>query len=273
MQSVALFLRTISTTMQASKAVIRKLFPILFWIAVWGFAAWRVGNTLLFPDPLAVLRALWQLLQTEGFYRATWLSLWNVLSGILFAMLLGIFLAVFTHRIPFLHELTLPIMTVIKATPVASFIVLLLIWIGSSKVPTLITFLIVLPVVWTNLDEGLRQQDKQLAEVAWIYRFSRLQKLRLLTVPTAMPYFLSACRTSLGLAWKAGIAAEIIAMPPDTIGTMIGQARQYLNTEEMFAWTLTVIVLSLVLEFCTVALLNRLERKKRDSVRKEQSSC
>lgn len=188
-------------------------------------------------------------------------------------MLLGMGLAVLTYRIPFLHDLTLPMMTVVKATPVASFIVLLLIWIGSSKVPTVITFLIILPVVWTNLDEGLKRQDKQLAEVAWVYRFSRLQKLRLLTVPTVMPYFLSACRTSMGLAWKAGIAAEIIAMPPDTVGTMIGQARQYLNTEEMFAWTLTVIILSLVLEFCTVALLNRLERKKRDPERKEKTRC
>ena len=259
--------------MRASKTFLRRLFPILFWIAVWGFAAWRVGNTLLFPDPLSVLRALWQLLQTEGFYRATWLSLWNVISGILLAMLLGMGLAVLTYRIPFLHDLTLPMMTVVKATPVASFIVLLLIWIGSSKVPTVITFLIILPVVWTNLDEGLKRQDKQLAEVAWVYRFSRLQKLRLLTVPTVMPYFLSACRTSMGLAWKAGIAAEIIAMPPDTVGTMIGQARQYLNTEEMFAWTLTVIILSLVLEFCTVALLNRLERKKRDPERKEKTRC
>lgn len=200
-------------------------------------------------------------MQTKDFYAITANSLWNVLSGILLATLLGILLAIVTHRIKILRELTIPLMTVIKATPVASFIVLLLIWIGSDKVPAIITFLIVLPVVWTNLDEGLRGVDPKLSEVAEIYRFSAAKKLRLLTIPSVWPYFLSACRSSLGLAWKAGVAAEIIAMPRETVGTMIGHAKQYLNTEEMFAWTFSVIVLSLLLEVGAVKLLNRLEGK------------
>ena len=161
-------------------------------------------------------------------------------------------------------------MTVIKATPVASFIVLLLIWIGSPKVPSVITFLIVLPVIWTNLDEGLQRQDEKLLQVAQIYGFSTFKKLKLLTVPSIKPYFISACRTSLGLAWKAGIAAEIIAMPRGSIGTSIGKAKQYLNTEEMFAWTLTVIVLSLLLELLAVKLLNRWEQKK---IKQEDTIC
>ena len=221
----------------------------------------RVGNVLLFPDPPAVLRALWDLMKTERFYQITATSLFNVLAGILYATVLGIGAAFLTYRAKALRALTVPLMTVIKATPVASFIVLTLIWIGSAKVPTLITFLIVLPVVWTNLDEGLGRQDAKLMELTRIYRFSSWRRVRYLTIPTVMPYFISACRTSLGLAWKAGIAAEIIAMPRGSIGTMIGNAKQYLNTEEMFAWTLTVIVLSLLLEFLAVALLNRWDKK------------
>ena len=254
--------------MQTAKKILGKLLPILFWIAVWEIAALGVGNVLLFPNPAAVLRALWELMKTESFYRITWHSLWNVLSGIFYAMALGTVWAALTYRIRFLHDLTMPLMTVIKATPVASFIVLMLIWIGAARVPTVITFLIVLPVIWTNLDEGLRQQDPKLLQVAQIYRFSSVQKLKLLTLPSVKPYFISACRTSLGLAWKAGIAAEIIAMPRNSIGTMIGNAKQYLNTEEMFAWTLTVILLSLLLELGVVALLNRWDRKK---VKKEDA--
>lgn len=255
--------------MQNAKKIFRILFPLLFWILVWEIAAWRVGKMLLFPPPRAVLQALWELLKTEGFYKATGRSLWNVLSGILSATILGSVLAVITHRVSILRDLILPLMTVIKATPVASFIVLLLIWIGSAKVPSIITFLIVLPVVWTNLDEGLGRQDEKLLQVARIYGFSPIKTFRILTIPTVKPYFISACRTSLGLAWKAGIAAEIIANPRGTIGTMIGAAKQYLNTEEMFAWTFTVIVLSLLLELGAVSLLNRWERKtpqRRDAV-------
>ena len=249
--------------MQTSKKILRLFLPVLFWVAVWEIAAWRVGNVLLFPNPRAVLQALWELLKTESFYSATGRSLWNVLSGILLATAAGAVLAVLTHHVSLLRLLTLPLMTVVKATPVASFIVLLLIWIGSVKVPAMITFLIVLPVVWTNLDEGLTRQDEKLLQVAQIYRFSQFKTFRLLTLPSIKPYFISACRTSLGLAWKAGIAAEIIAMPRGTVGTMIGKARQYLNTEEMFAWTLTVILLSLLLEAGTVALLNRWECRQR----------
>ncbi len=252
----------IFTIMQTTKKVFRWILPILFWIAVWEIAAWRVGNVLLFPNPRVVLRTLWELMKTEAFYNAVRRSLWNVLSGILGAIVFGILLAVVSHRFGFIRALLFPFMTVVKATPVASFIVLLLIWIGSAKVPSVITFLIVLPVVWTNLDEGLQRQDEKLLQVAQIYGFSAFKKLRLLTVPSVKPYFVSACRTSLGLAWKAGIAAEIIAMPRGSIGTSIGKAKQYLNTEEMFAWTLTVIVLSLLLELLAMKLLNKWEQKR-----------
>lgn len=248
--------------MQRAKKIIGVLLPVLFWFGVWEFASWRIGKALLFPPPRAVFQALWEMLKTEGFYKATARSIWNVLSGIFTATAMGVVLAFITHRISLLRQLTLPLMTVIKATPVASFIVLLLIWIGSAKVPSVITFLIVLPVVWTNLDEGLERQDEKLLQVTKIYGFSAMKTLRLLTIPTIKPYFISACRTSLGLAWKAGIAAEIIANPRGTIGTKIGAAKQYLNTEEMFAWTLTVIILSLALEFGAMALLNRWEQKQ-----------
>ena len=248
--------------MQRAKKILRVLLPILFWFGIWELASWRIGKALLFPPPRAVFHALWEMLKTESFYKITGRSIWNVLSGIISATAVGVLLAMITHRVSILRELTLPLMTVIKATPVASFIVLLLIWIGSAKVPSIITFLIVLPVVWTNLDEGLERQDKKLLQVAKVYGFSRLKTLRLLTIPTIKPYFISACRTSLGLAWKAGIAAEIIANPRGTIGTKLGAAKQYLNTEEMFAWTLTVIALSLLLEYGAMALLKRWENKR-----------
>lgn len=232
---------------------------LAFWIGVWWIAAWRVGKPLLFPSPVLVLTRLWEMMQTAEFYRVTVNSLFNVLKGILIAVFGGSVLAVITSRISLLREAVLPLMTVVKATPVASFIILALIWIGAVKVPTFITVLIVLPVVWTNLDEGFLRIDPQLNEVTKVYKMTFPRRLRVLILPSLKPYFVSACRTSMGLAWKAGIAAEIIAMPRDSIGTMIGDAKQYIETVDMFAWTLTVIVLSLVIELLFAALF-----KKRD---------
>lgn len=235
---------------------------VLFWVAVWGIAAHVVGKPLLFPSPVSVLSTLCSLLQTKAFYTATIHSLWNVTAGIVAAMVLGSILAMLTCKIPLLRSLLLPLMSVIKATPVASFIILALIWLGSSRVPSFITFLIVLPVLWTNLDVGLNKIDAQLREVALVYRMPFFKRLRLLLLPSVKPYFISACRTSVGLAWKAGIAAEIIAMPKNTIGTMLGEAKLYILTSEMFAWTVTVILLSLLVEFCFSKLFQKAQTKE-----------
>ncbi len=233
----------------------RVFFITAFWLGIWAFAAWRIGKPLLFPTPLSVLKRLCELLSTAEYYTVTARSLWNVLSGILLAMATGCLLAVLTSHVKLLRELLLPAMTVIKATPVASFIILALIWIGAASVPTLITFLIVLPVIWTNLDEGYTKIDPALLEVTYAYGMSRRRRTRVLTLPSLKPYFVSACRTSLGLAWKAGIAAEIISMPRGVIGTMIGESKLYIETVDTFAWTLTVILLSLAIEALVTALL------------------
>ena len=250
--------------MKTFKKLCRILLIVAFWLGVWAFAAWRVGKPLLFPPPNAVAARLLELLRTAEFYRITANSLWNIITGILLAVIGGCILAVITSRISFLREAILPVMTVIKATPVASFIILALIWIGAAKVPTFITVLIVLPVVWTNLDVGFSKIDPQLAELAKVYKIPFWKRQRLFVLPSIKPYFVSACRTSLGLAWKAGVAAEIIAMPRNSIGTMIGDAKQYLMTEDMFAWTLTVILLSLVIELAFSALFKKLDKRKEE---------
>ena len=233
----------------------RFLLPILFWAAVWWLISRRIGKPLLLPSPGRVLKTLGELLQTRAFYQVTALSIWNVICGILFAILAGVFLAFLTYRVQLIRDLLFPLMTVIKATPVASFIVLAIIWVGNKRVPTLITLLIVLPVVWSNLDEGLRKQDRMLLEVAKAYRLSHWQRLRVLTLPSLRSYFFSALRTSLGLAWKAGIAAEIIANV--NIGEQIKEANLYFQVPELYAWTLTVILLSLVLELIVMTLLRK----------------
>lgn len=248
--------------MKRLKRIGKVIAVILFWLIIWWVASEIVDQPLLFPSPLSVGNALINLMGTKTFYFVTAKSLWNVLIGIAGAVILGVLLAFATHTIPFLRTLTLPLMATVKATPVASFIVLALIWIGSAKVPTFIMLLIVLPVVWTNLDEGFSAVDPSLDEVTKVFRMSSCKRFRALIFPTLHPYFTAAVRTSVGFAWKAGIAAEIIAMPKDSIGTMIGDAKQYIQTADMFAWTLTVVILSLILERLFGRLIGSQNEKK-----------
>jgi NitT/TauT family transport system permease protein len=243
--------------MKVLKRVLRGGLIALFWLGIWEAGALAVGKPLLFPGPLSVLQTLAELWKTPAFYKVTGNSLWNILLGFLLATVLGVLLSVLTSHVRIARDLLQPLMAVVKATPVASFIILAILWMGSARVPSFITALIVLPIIWTNLDAGYKTVDPALLEMTRVYRFSPWRRFRCLILPSVRPYFISSVRMSIGLAWKAGIAAEIITMPKNSIGTMIGEAKQYIETSVMFAWTLTVIVLSLLIELAVSLLLRR----------------
>lgn len=237
--------------MKAKKILVKickALGVLIFWLAVWSLVSFRVSSELLFPSPLSVLNALGSLAVTADFWLSTLYSLLRVVLGILLSLVIGTLLAVLTEKIKILHALLSPILGVVKATPVASFIILALMWINRNTLPLFITALIVVPIVWSNVSEGIRSVDKSLVEVAHVYRFSHTDKLRRLYAPSVAPFFMAACRSSLGLAWKAGISAEVLSTPDNAIGTELYFSKTYLETSSLFAWTAVVIILSIIFE-------------------------
>ena len=239
------------------KRVARVLAALAFWLGVWAFAAWRLNSPLLLPSPLRVAGCLWELMGHTSFWLTTGASLARVLWGVVLAVALGIVLAALTEAFSWLNSLLSPLLTVIKSTPVASFIILAILWMGRDQVPVFIVILMALPVVWANIAAGIRTTDRDLRQMAKVYQFPLTRRLRRIWIPSVMPYFLSACRTSLGLAWKAGIAAEVLTVPANSIGKMLYTSKLNWEVEELFAWTLLVIVLSLAIEQGILALLGR----------------
>ncbi len=250
------------------RKLIQCAFVLIFWIGVWVIAALCVGESLLLPTPWEVIARLGELCFEVSFWQTVTLSLCRILSGILVAVAAGILLAILTHFIPPLYTLFFPVMTVIRSTPVASFIILAYLWMDRDTLPSFISVLMVLPLVWVNLHESLGATDKQLLEVARVYRFSPFKTLRRVYLPAVTPAFTAACRSSVGLAWKAGVAAEILVVPAVSIGRVLSDSKQYLETVELFAWTLAVVLLSLLLELAVMGLI----RLSRLSGRKPRSS-
>ena len=220
----------------------------LFWLCLWQTGAMAMGNTLLLPTPVQVLRCLGKLALTASFWQLTLTSIGRVLLGVAVGILLAVLLAIFTTRWRLPDLLISPMLTAMQATPVASFAILVLIWLDRDYVPVLICVMMVLPVVHTAVSTGIRMTDPQLLEMAKIYRLPKLRILARIYVPSVLPFFRSACVSALGLGWKAGIAAEVLTVPKASIGRMISESKLYLMTEELFAWTLTVVVLSLLLQ-------------------------
>ena len=231
----------------------------LFWLAVWQFAAWQVNSPLFLPTPLAVVLRLGALIQTASFWQMAATSLCRVVLGMLWGTVLGVVLAALACLSRWLDAILSPAIRVIRATPVASFILLVFLWTDRDQVPVIISALMVLPVVWGNVVRGIRECDPKLLEFARAYRFSRMKTARLILLPAVRPYFLSAVTTSMGLAWKSSVAAEALVLPKLAIGTQIYNTKFYFETADLFAWTVVVILLSLTLEKLIAALIARVE--------------
>ncbi len=224
------------------------LFAVVFWLAVWQTAALIVSKTILLPSPAEVFVRLWELIFEAKFWGAVGNSLLRILAGFFIGIIFGSFFAVLSSVSQIAKALISPLITVIKTTPIASFIIIALIWIGAPNVPIFITALMVAPIVYENVTVAVSNTDKELIEVTKLYKFSRAKKLKLLYIPTVLPYFLAATATSVGLAWKAGIAAEVLCTPRNSIGKYLFESKLYLEIPDLFAWTVTVIIFSLLLE-------------------------
>ena len=237
----------------------RVLLPVLFWLGVWQLTAAAVGQELLLPGPAAVGRRLLELAAGAVFWQTALASLLRIFGGLLLGVALGALLAGLTAWVPLLDWVLTPAVKVVRATPVASFLLLVYLWVERGRVPGLISALMVLPVVWGNVTRGIAETDPQLLELARAYGFGRGRTLRRIYIPSVLPYFASGCRTALGLAWKAGVAAEVLCQPQNAIGTQIYNTKYYLETPSLFAWTLVVIALSFLLEWAVGGLLRRAE--------------
>lgn len=233
---------------------------VAFWIALWWVVAAIFRKPLLLPTPLQTLKALGALATKGEFYLTVLLSLARITLGILLALAGGTLLALLTVKSPLCHHLFSPMLTLFKATPVASVIFLILLWVGRDNVPLWISFMMAFPIVWSNVREGLLQTDKQLLEMARLFAVPRARVLVKLRLPALAPYFLSACRSAIALAWKAGIAAEVLCVPTRSIGRAIYEGKTYMMTEELFAWTFLVVILSVLIEKGALLLLQKAQR-------------
>lgn len=215
-----------------------------FWLAVWQAAAMLVGQELLLASPLATLTRLAQLAPTAAFWRSILFTLRHILAGYALAGAAGILLAALAGRFSLVGDLLSPLLSAMRSVPVASFVIAALIWVPSRRLSILISTVIVLPVVYAGTLDGLRQIDPELKEMARVFRMSRLNRLRVVTVPAVLPSLASALSVAMGLAWKSGVAAEVIGIPAGSIGEKLYKAKIYLSTPDLFAWTLAIVLIS-----------------------------
>lgn len=219
-----------------------------------------VGSELLLASPVTALKTLCGLAVQAGFWATAFTSLWRIFLGFLLAALAAALLAWMSSRFSACRFLVSPLVDVLKAVPVASFIILALMWVSGRQLSTLISFLMVFPVLYGNTLAGFDCADTQLLEMAYVFRLSGFKKFKAIYLPAALPSFTAGCRTGIGLAFKSGVAAEVIGLPAGTIGEKLYEAKLFLSTGELFAWTAVLILLSILCEKLILWLLKLLCR-------------
>ncbi len=239
----------------------RSLLVVLFWLLVWQALAWAVHSQVLLASPVEVASSLVRLVPTAGFWSAIGFSAGRILAGFFLALAAGALLAVAGSAWPVVAALLSPLMRVLQAVPVVSFVLLVLVWTGSGGLATVVSFVMVTPIVYVGLLAGLADRDPRLAEMARVFRLGPARRWWAITLPGLMPSLTAAVRIGLGLTWKAGVSAEVIGLTSGSIGERLYQAKLFLATGDLFAWTAVIVALAWLVERAGLAGLRALDRR------------
>ncbi len=244
------------------KAKISKNFiffiSILIWLVIWHVASVLLKQEILLVSPVAVLEQLFVLVKQAEFWQSIFNSFFRVISGFIGAIIFGLLLSCISYRFFIVKAFLEPFMAVIKAVPVASYVILCLFFVSTQKLSSFISFITVFPVIYTNILKGLENMDKKLLEMAKLFNIGFFKRCLFIYNPQILPFFISACSISLGICWKAGVAAEVIGLPDKTIGQSLYQAKVFLDVKTLLAWSVVVVFVSFLFEKVFLRLLKAL---------------
>lgn len=230
------------------KFIWKKGVIILFWLLVWQILAWVIDNKILLEGPIGVLNYLIQDLQSIEYYRTVFASLFRIMSGVLSGVILAIVFGSLAYKKGWMGNFLSPVIQFMKSAPITCFVVLLLIWVGAENITFFIALLVTFPPIYLNLLEGLKQLDERKLEIAKVYAMPYRNRFRYIYLPEVKSYFISALSVAIGMAFKAGIAAEIIGTPDYSMGERIYMSKIYLETAGVLSWMITVIFVAYLCE-------------------------
>lgn len=243
---------------RTKKETVRMALIVLFWLVLWEIADRVIDNRIILVGPTHILMALAEQVGQSDFWVTCGASFLRIAVGFVLSFIGGFVLALVCYRYKLIRDFLEPIMIMLKTVPMISFVIMLLIWVGNQALTIYLSFLIVLPIIYTNTMQGLQSVDVQLLEMAQVFHMAPWKKFMFIYRPAFMPFVLSASKLALGMSWKSGIMAEVIGTPKPSIGREMYAAKTYLQTSNLFAWTIVVVILSVLFETLFMLILKKL---------------
>ncbi len=239
---------------------VKMTFIVIFWLIIWEIADRCIDNKIVLSGPVHIVQALFKNIRQADFMAICGASFLRIAAGFILSFVAGFILALICFKFSIIRDFLEPIIITLKTVPMISFVIMLLIWVGNQALTIYLSFLIVLPLIYTNTLAGLENVNMEMLEMAKVFGMSKWRKFIYIYRPAFMPFLLSSCKVSLGLSWKSGIMAEVIATPKPSIGREMYVAKQYLQTDNLFAWTIVVIILSIIFEVAFMFVMKQAAR-------------
>ena len=238
------------------------VFSLVFLLALWKVLSLWVNAAIIIPSPEETLKACFTLLIQPDFLTRVWHTVARSLAGFFIALFSALFLGIMGGAYKPAFILFKPLVSITKATPTMSIILLALIWLHTEIAPILVGFLVIFPLLYTNIVEGIRNVDVKLLEMAKMYQVKKKRIITELYLPSLSSYLTAGAATALGLNLKVIIAAEVLSQPRNCIGTSLHLEQINLNTAGVFAWTIIAILISSFFDYFLNLLRKRIEKWK-----------
>jgi len=235
----------------------KKLFIVIFWILMWEMLAIVISKEIYFPSPFSTCKALIKLLSFKTTYIVILFSSYRTILGYALSCLFGIILGYFCGIYQFMYELFKPLVSIIRTVPVMSIIIIALLWFKDTNVPIFVTFLMCFPIIWTNTVSGIKNTDIKLLQMCKVYNIKNWRVIKSVYLYSSLPYIKASMVSSLGIAWKVTSAAEVLSLPKYSIGRFLYDSKVYLETPDLFAWTIIIIILSSLFEKLLLTLFSK----------------
>ena len=234
---------------------------IAFWVLIWWAMSAIINEKLFLPSPFSVFKALMSLFPEKEFWTSIAFSTSRVVLSYLISFIVAALLGVFGGLSERFEILLSPLVKAMRSIPVASIVILVLLWVKSRNLSTVVSFLVVFPILYESVLSGVKNTDPLLLEAADNYRIRGYRRLRYIYLPSISPYIESGIKSSLGLCWKSAVAAEVIGLPLHSMGSKLYEAKVYLDTPSLFAWTLVIVVLAALFEKLAFLLFSIIKRR------------
>ncbi|ABO48984.1 binding-protein-dependent transport systems inner membrane component [Desulforamulus reducens MI-1] len=220
------------------------LLSLLFFLISWQFIS-SFYNPVLLPSPYETVQALLQLCISGRIWEHTVNSLFRGLMGFILSVMVGMPLGLLMGINNLARRFIQPFVVTLQVVPVISWLVLAMVWFGSERVPVFVVVITTLPLIIFNVVQGVMNVEAQYTEMAKVFKVNKKEVLLKIYFPQILPYFLAAMSSALGTTWKAVAMAEFLSAQKG-IGAGMSVARINLETQEVFAWTLLLVLLGLL---------------------------